>query len=314
MEVGKVAILYSSAIDDPAPWKKFFAERRPDLDFRVWPEVGNPADIRYALVWSAKEGLLKSLPNLVAIFSLGAGVDQILRDREFPKHVPLFRLVDAGLKEQMSEYAIYGVLRRHRRMDLYEAQQTAHRWEMQPAVHPSERTVGVMGLGVFGSDAAVKLAGLGFRVLGWSRTPKRLANIESFAGREGLDPFLARSEILVNLLPLTAETRGILSRRLFEKLPRGAALIHLGRGAHLDEADLIAAIAEGRIGWAMLDVFPNEPLPPDHPLWSNPAVFVTPHVAAQPVSDVALGYVLSNLDRFERGEEPMGRVNPDVGY
>ncbi len=310
----RLAILYNSPIDDPAPWKAVFAARRPDLDFRIWPDIGDAKDIRYALIWSAKDGVLASLPNLEAIFSMGAGVDQILRDTQFPKHIPLFRLVDAGLKEQMSEYVIYGVLRWHRRMARYEEQQKAHRWQMHDAVHPSERTIGVMGLGVFGADAAIKLASLGFRVRGWSRTPKAVANVRCFAGAAERDAFLAESEILVNLLPLTQETRGVLDARLFEKLPRGAALIHLGRGAHLNEADLGAAIEDGRIGWAMLDVYPTEPLPPDHPFWSNPAVFVTPHIAAQPVSDVAYDFVLSNLARFERGEEPLGRVDPNVGY
>ncbi|MFI5014115.1 MAG: 2-hydroxyacid dehydrogenase [Hyphomicrobiales bacterium] len=308
------AILYNSAIDDPAPWKKAFAERRSDLDFRIWPDVGDANDIRYALIWSTKDGFLRSLPNLEAIFSMGAGVDQILRDTQFPKHIPLFRLVDAGLKEQMSEYVIYGVLRWHRRMARYEEQQKAHKWQMLDAVHPSERTIGVMGLGVFGSDAAIKLATLGFRVFGWSRTPKVIPNVRCFAGAEEFDAFLAETEILVNLLPLTKETHGLLNARLLEKLPHGAALIHLGRGAHLNEADLAAAIERGHIGWAMLDVYPTEPLPPDHPFWSNSAVFVTPHVAAQPVSDVALNFVLSNLSRFERGEEPLGRVDPNVGY
>jgi len=299
--VERPALLYNSPIDDPAPWKKAFAERRPDLDFRVWPDIGDAKHIRYALIWSIESGFLNSLPNLEAIFSMGAGVDQILRDPEFPKRIPLFRMVDAGLKEQMSEYVIYGVLRWHRQMARYEQQQRAHEWQMLPAVHPSERGVGVMGLGVFGSDAAMKLAALGFRVSGWSRTRKTIANLRCFAGPDELGAFLAWSEILINLLPLTGETHGLLNARLFEGLPRGAALIHLGRGAHLNEADLSAALESGQIGWAMLDVYPKEPLPPEHPFWSNKAIFATPHIAAQPVSDVALDFVLSNLSRFERG-------------
>ena len=308
------AILFSSTIDDPAPWKKVFSEQRPDLDFRVWPQAGDIADIEYALIWSMEAGALASLPNLKAIFSMGAGVDQILRDKQFPKRVPLFRLVDAGLKEQMSEYVIYGVLRWHRQMARYEEQQRAGEWRMLDAVHPSQRTVGVMGLGVFGSDAAAKLATLGFRVIGWSRTLKDLPNIRCYSGSQAFDAFLAESDILVNLLPLTNETRGLLNSKTFQGLPHGAALIHLGRGGHLRDADLLDNIACGQISWAMIDVFPTEPLPSDHPLWSNPAVFITPHIAAQPVSDMALNFVIANLARFERGEEPLGRVDPDIGY
>ncbi len=315
---GRRAILYNSPIDDPAPWKKVFADNgAPGSSiFASGPRSATPTTFATALIClvDPKRASWKSLPKLEAIFSMmGAGVDQILRDRQFPKHIPLFRLVDAGLKEQMSEYVIYGVLRWHRRMARYEDQQKAHDWQMLDAVHPSQRTVGVMGLGVFGSDAAIKLATLGFRVLGWSRTPKTLANVRCFSGAGELDAFLAEAEILVNLLPLTKETHGLINSRLLEKLPRGAALIHLGRGAHLNEADLAAAIERGHIGWAMLDVFPTEPLAPDHPFWSNPAVFVTPHVAAQPVSDVALNSrPLEPIAVRTRRKEPLGRVDPNT--
>jgi glyoxylate/hydroxypyruvate reductase A len=251
---------------------------------------------------------------LRAIFALGAGVDQILRDPDFPREIPLFRLVDAGLKEQMAEYAIYGVLHHNRKFQTYRAQAAAQKWVMQDAVHPSQRTVGVMGLGVFGSDVAKKLTMLGFRVMGWSRTAKPLDGIECFAGEGGFGKFLARAEIVINLLPLTAETTGILSRRLFDRLPQGAALIHLGRGGHLVEADLLEALDAGRISWAMLDVFPTEPLPVNHSFWTHPNVMVTPHVAAQPLADIGIDHVLANLDRFDRGEPVPGQVNPAVGY
>lgn len=307
-------LLFASNIDDPAPWQALFARERPDVEFRIFPDLGDPADITHALVWRIPDGVLASLPNLQAVFSLGAGIDQIIRDPAFPREKPLFRLVDGGLREQMTEYALYGVLNWHRQMDRYRAQQAKREWRMLEAVHPSQRTVGVMGLGVFGSDIALKLALLGFKVIGWSRTPKELPGVESFVGAEGFDTFLARSEILVNILPLTDETRGILDARLFGRLPGGGALVHLGRGGHLIEADLIAALDAGKLDWAMLDVFPSEPLPGTSPLWVHPRVLVTPHIAAQAVSAAAESAIIGNFNRFERGEEPTGRVDLSVGY
>lgn len=307
-------LLFASNIDDPAPWQALFARERPDVTFRVFPDIGDPADITHALVWRIPDGVLASLPNLKAVFSLGAGIDQIVRDPGFPASIPLFRLVDGGLREQMTEYALYGVLNWHRRMDRYRDQQARGEWRMLEAVHPSQRTVGVMGLGVFGSDIAQKLALLGFKVIGWSRTPKEIAGVESFVGAEGFDAFLARSEILINILPLTDETRGILNAALFERLPGGGALVHLGRGGHLVEADLVAALDAGRLDWAMLDVFPSEPLPAESPLWSHPRVLVTPHIAAQPVSNAAESAIIGNFNSFERGGEPPGRVDLSVGY
>lgn len=307
-------LLFASNIDDPAPWQALFARERPDISFRIFPDLGDPADITHALVWRLPDGVLASLPNLKAVFSLGAGIDQIIRDPAFPRAIPLFRLVDGGLREQMTEYALYGVLNWHRKMDRYRAQQAERSWRMLEAVHPSQRTVGVMGLGVFGSDIAGKLVQLGFNVLGWSRTPKQLPGVESFVGAEGLDAFLARSEILINILPLTDDTRGILSAPLFNRLPGEGALVHLGRGGHLVEADILAALDAGKLDWAMLDVFPSEPLPPESPLWAHPRALVTPHIAAQPVSAAAERAILSNFNRFERGEEPIGRVDLSVGY
>ncbi|MGF7159104.1 glyoxylate/hydroxypyruvate reductase A [Rhodoligotrophos appendicifer] len=307
-------LLFASGIDDPAPWQAAFAKHRPDVRFRVWPDVGDPEEITHALIWRIEEGALRKLPNVKAIFALGAGIDQIIRDATFPRDVPLFRLVDAGLREQMTEYALYGVLHWHRQMGQYARQQAAGEWRMLEAVHPSHRRIGVMGLGVFGMDIARTLAAMGYDVAGWSRTPKTLDGVEGFAGPDGLEAFLGRSEILINVLPLTDETRGILSGRLFASLPGGGALIHLGRGGHLVEADLLAALEGKQLDWAMLDVFPTEPLPADSPLWAHPRVFVTPHVAAQPVSDAATSVVLDNFNRFERGEEPSGRVNIAAGY
>jgi len=311
--MGRPAILFSSHIDDPVSWKEAVARAIPDLDFRIWPDAGNVDDIEYALVWTIPDGSLRKLKNLRAIFSLGAGVDQILRDPLFPKDVPLFRLVDAGLREQMTQYAVYGVLNWHRQIENYRRQQSQHEWKMLPAVHPSEYTVGVMGLGVFGSDVAAKLAQLGFRVLGWSRTEKKIPGVKSYT-QSTLKQFLSQTQVLVNILPLTEDTRGMLNASLFSELPKGSALIHMGRGGQLNVDDLLAALDRGILGWAMLDVFPSEPLDKNSPLWDHPRVLVTPHIAAQAIGSAAEKHITEKIQDFRKGIEPVGRVNPSTGY
>ena len=309
-----MAILFYSEIDDPEPWRQAFTRDLPAIAFRVWPDVGDAKEISYALVWKPLPGLLKTLPNLKAILSLGAGVDGILCDAELPPHVPLVRLVDAGLASQMSEYALYGVLHFHRQMHRYALFQREGQWRALEPVDAAQRSVGVMGLGVLGNDFVRKLAPLGFRVLGFSRTPRPLAGVLSFHGEEGLRAFLARSEILVNFLPLTAQTQRILNAERLAWLPRGACIVNIARGGHVDEDALLVALDSGHIGGALLDVFDREPLPPEHPFWRHPRVFVTPHVAAQAVAELAVSQVIDNIRRIESGEQPIGLVMIERGY
>ncbi|MFI5022397.1 MAG: 2-hydroxyacid dehydrogenase [Alphaproteobacteria bacterium] len=308
------AILFASDIDDPAPWRDVLAKGFPELEFRVWPELGRPEEILYALIWKIQGGVLGTLPNLRAIFALGAGVDQILVDPAFPRHIPLARLVEAGLAEQMSEYAIFAALYFHRRMGEYFAQQSRREWNRLPTIHPAARTVGVMGLGNLGGDAARKLSAIGYRTIGWSRTEKHLPGVECFAGPERQADFLRQSEILINLLPLTDATRGILGRALFAQLPDGACIVHLGRGVHLVEQDLLDGLDTGKLGGAMLDVFPLEPLPKDHLFWSHPKIVVTPHISTQPIAELARRQVVENFRRIAAGQSLIGLVDPDVGY
>jgi glyoxylate/hydroxypyruvate reductase A len=286
----------------------------PEMAFRVWPEVGEPAHVTYALVWRPQSGLLASLPNLKAILSLGAGVDHVLLDPQLPAGVPIVRMVDAGLAAQMSEYALYGVLHFHRSMQQYADQQRRALWRQVRAVPARQRTVGIMGLGVLGGDFARKLVPLGFNVLGWSRTPKSLPGVTTFHGRAALGEFLGRSEILANFLPLTPDTTGILGASTFGQLPSGACIINLARGSHLDERGLLAALDDGRLGGAMLDVFQHEPLPPGHPFWHHPRVVITPHVAAQAIAELMVAQVVDSIRRIERGEQAPGLVDPGRGY
>lgn len=309
-----ITLLFYSDTDAPEPWRKAFAVHMPEMEFRVWPDSGDLARITFALVWKPPPGLLSSLPNLKVILSLGAGVDHILLDPDLPKSVPIVRMLDAGMAAQMSEYALYAVLHFHRDMQRYAAQQRQAQWQQVPAVTAQQRTVGVMGLGVMGGDFVRKLVPLGFRVLGWAQTPKSLTGITVFCGRDALRPFLERTQILVNFLPLTGDTRGILGAATFRHLPRGACIINIARGAHVDEAALLSALEEGHIGGAMLDVFQREPLPPEHPFWHHPRVVITPHVAAQAIAELMVEQVIDNIRRVERGDQPLGLMDPRRGY
>lgn len=309
-----MALLFYSQIDAPDAWRETLARAFPNLEFRLWPEIGVREEIRYALVWNPPHGLLASLPNLQAILSLGAGVDALLEDVSTPRHVPILRLVDAGLRGQMTEYGLYAVLHFHRDMPHYQAKQRAGAWHPLAAIPAAQRSVGVMGLGVLGGDLARALAGLGFRVLGWSKGAREVEGVRCFGGESGLREFLAGSEILVNLLPLTPDTRNILNATLFAQLPRNAVVINLARGGHLVEAELLDALDSGHLRGAMLDVFEREPLPSDHPFWAHPKLVFTPHISAQAVTQLAEGQIIDNIQRIESGEAPVGLVDVGRGY
>jgi len=258
--------------------------------------------------------MLAGLPNRKLIAVLGAGVDSLFADPTVPEGVPVVRLVDPYMTVAMSEYVQCQVLRLHRQDFTYMRQQQAREWRQLPQPNAGERRVGVLGLGVLGGDAALKLKVLGFDVAGWSRSEKRLRGIPAFHGADGLSALLRRSEILVCLLPLTPNTTGILDRRLFARLPRGAAIINCARGRHLVEDDLLDALASGQLSAAVLDVFADEPLPRDHPFWSHPQIAVTPHVAAVTHAPTAAPVVAENLRRLAQGKPLIYRVDPSERY
>jgi glyoxylate/hydroxypyruvate reductase A len=308
-----LALLFYSRDDDAVAWGRALEERVPELDFRIWPEIGDPAEITMALVWLPPKGLLQSLPNLEAIFSLGAGVDAMLAQPDLPD-VPLCRLVDRSLTVTMSEFVLANVLYYHRDLDRFQAQQQAARWQLALPEPPSARTIGIMGLGELGGHAAATMRDHGFRVRGWSRGGRQLAGVESFAGRDGLAPFLAGSDVLVCLLPLTAETEGILNAELFATLPPGAALIHVGRGRQLVPADLMAALDRGHLRGAMLDVTPVEPLPADDPLWRHPGIRITPHAASYALPETAAETIADNIANLRAGRPLAAVVDRSRGY
>ena len=257
---------------------------------------------------------MRGFPNLKAIFSVGAGVDHLFGDPDLPEGVPVVRMVEPELTRGMTEYVVLHVLRHHRRQRDMEANQRAEKWEMIEVPTAPSRKVGIMGLGELGRAAALALVALEFDVAGWSRTPKDIPGVESFHGDFGMDAFLARSEILICLLPLTTETEGILNAGLFEKLPRGASLINAARGGHQVEEDILAALESGRLSEATLDVFREEPLPADHSFWGHPRVTITPHNASLTDPDSAVRQVIENIHRIRRGEPPTNIVDPKAGY
>ncbi len=309
-----MALMFYSELDDPADWRRAMARHHPDLDFRVWPEIGDPAQIRYALVWRPKPGLLASLPNLELILNTGAGVDGVLSDPAFPRQVPLVRMVDRSLTEGMAEYVCWQVLEWHRGGRYYRRQAASRQWHQRDERLARDCRVGILGLGELGREAAQRLADLRYDVAGWSRTPKQIDRIACYTGPGQLPDFLARTECLVCLLPLTEDTRGLLDRNLFARLPKGAHLINAGRGGHLVEADLIPALDTGQIGSAALDVFETEPLPAEHPFWGRPEITITPHVAALTLPDSAAETVARSLAKHLAGQPLDNLVDPDAGY
>lgn len=309
-----MVILFYSSMDTAALWKRELAKRMPELEVRIWPEAGDVREVDAAIVWKPKPGLLAGFPNLKMICSLGAGVDHLFLDPDLPRHVPIVRLIDPYMTAAMSEYVLAQVLRLHRQDLAYRAQQQEQTWRELPQLNAPERRVGVLGLGELGRDAARKLAVLGFAVVGWSRSEKHLPGIESFHGAEGLLALARRSDILVCLLPLTAETEGMLNARLFATMPKGSAIINLGRGRHLVEEDLIAALDGGQLSAAVLDVFREEPLPATHPFWRHPCIVVTPHVAAATNAPTAVHSIVENLRRLAKGKPLLNLVNPARGY
>ncbi len=291
----------------------------PEMDVRIWPDTGELNDIRYTLVWNPPEGMLASLPNLEVIFSLGAGVDHVLGQNNLPD-VPLVRFVDPNLTMRMSEYICLQVLMHHRRVRDYGELQSQSTWkEIWPQPGANELRVGVMGLGVLGLDAVEKLSMLGYQLAGWSRSQKQIEGIECFAGDEGLNAFLARTDILVCLLPHTPETDGMLNAALISGLATdgplpGPVLINAGRGKIQVEADIIKSLDANELWGASLDVFEEEPLSPASPLWAHPRVIITPHNASISDDMAVCRYVVEQITRYEKGEPLENVVDLKRGY
>lgn len=310
-------LLHLSDVDE-ASWAESFAEALAPYPVVRRGDQFDPAEVRFIFVWKPKPDAFDGLTGLRAVLSLGAGVDALLKHPKLPD-APIVRFVDEDLSQRMSDYVVAHVTMHHRGFSKFQADQKARKWDQYYPPAASETSVGIMGMGVLGQDAARRLKPLGFAVRSWSRTPKQIEGVEAFTGDEQFDQFLSRTDILVCLLPLTPETTGILNKETFGKLRRGRLLggpviINAARGGHQREADIVSALGDGTLGAASLDVFETEPLPQDSPLWDLPNCFITPHVAA--ISNEASGvrYFSRIIQGHEAGEPLINVVDRSRGY
>lgn len=311
-------IIYYHPLFNAQEWLTGIKQRLPQAEIREW-QRGDERPADYALVWRPPHEMLANRRDLKAVFALGAGVDAIL-DQErkhpgtLPAGVPLLRLEDTGMAQQMQEYALSYVLRYFRRFDEYQALQQRQEWQPLDPHSLDDFTIGILGAGVLGQSVARKLTEFGFSVRCWSRSAKQIDGVQSFAGEAQRGAFLDGVKLLINLLPNTPETVGILNRELFAQLRPGAYLINIARGAHLVEADLLAALGQGQLAAATLDVFAREPLPQDHPFWRHPRVTITPHIAAITLPQQAMDQIAANIRALEAGHAPAGVVDRQRGY
>jgi glyoxylate/hydroxypyruvate reductase len=290
-----------------------FKTQLPDLEIRVWPDAGNLKDIEYIAFMHPDFDALPHFPNLKAMFSRAAGVEDIVDHPKLPK-VPLGKVEPPGGDPMMTEYVIMHVLRLHREMPAYQEAQARREWRVAPITRPDHRRIGFLGLGLMATTPALILKSLGFPVSAWVRSPRKNSDITVFHGDDQLKAFLGQTDIAVCLLPLTKETEGIFCARTFAMMPKGAMFINIGRGRHVVEKDLIAALDSGQLSYAALDALWPEPLPPASPLWTHPKVTVMPHVARRPTVTQLVTEIVANVRSLRSGGRLLEQVDLKLGY
>lgn len=308
-----MTFLYKADPVRGAQWAEIFASRMPDMQFHIWPEVGDPRDVRYVAAWEPPANLMTEFPNLEVLFCTGAGIDHFDLST-VPEAIPVVRMVETGIISGMVEYVTMAVLSIHRDWRTYLHQQRKFDWTVHRVRPASSRRIGVLGLGSLGRAVLQRLQSFGFACAGWSRSPQQLAGVDCYAGVDEMGAFLGRTDILICLIPLTDSTRGILGKPLFDSLPRGAAVINVGRGGHLVQDDLLQALNNGALSCAVLDVCEPEPLPRYHPLWTHPKVTLTPHIASMTQPETAVEAVVANIRRHREGSPMIGLVDRVRGY
>ena len=290
-----------------------FKEQIPDLPIRFWPDAGDVKDIEYLAFMHPDFDQLPAFPNLKAMFSRSAGVESFVQHPKLPK-VPLGKVEPSGGDPMMTEYTVMHVLHLHRDMPGYQAAQARKEWRRVPIVRPEQRRVGFLGFGMMAMAPALVLKSLGFKVSAWVRSPRPADEVPLFHGRDQLEAFLGQTDIAVCLLPLTPETEGIFNARTFAMMPKGSMLVNIGRGKHVVEKDLIAALDSGQLSYAALDALHPEPLPPDNPLWLHPKVTIMPHVARRPTVGQLVTEVAANLRSLEAGGRLLQEIDVTQGY
>jgi glyoxylate/hydroxypyruvate reductase len=300
-------------IGNAKEWRDTFNEQLPDMEIRIWPDAADLSDIEYLAFMHPNFDLLPAFPNLKAMFSRSAGVDSFVKNPRLPK-VPLGKVEPPGGDPMMTEYVIMHVLRFHRDMPAYHTAQANREWRRAPIIRPEHRRIGFLGFGIMAKAPALMLTSLGFKVSAWVRSPKQTAEVPIFHGRGQLETFLNQTDIAVCLLPLTRETEGIFCARTFAMMPRGAMLVNVGRGKHVVDEDLIAALDSGQLSYAALDALWPEPLPAESPLWLHPKVTVMPHVARRPTVAQLVTEIVANIQSLRAGGSLLQEVDITMGY
>lgn len=296
------------------PWVSALKQIDPDLDIRIFPNDSNRKEIDFALTWRHPMGIFKDYPNLKCISSMGAGVDHLLKDKDLPTGVAITRLVDPYLAEDMAEFVLALIMNHLRDLNAFKIKQTQAIWKPSEYLRIQDVNVGIMGVGAIGKTVALQLQKLGFNVHGWARTSKNIQNLKVYTGSEGLPEFLKQSNILVCILPLTPETKGIINSSTLKQLPKNAFVINVGRGEHVVDKDLMRLLSEGHLSGASLDVFNTEPLPTNSPLWNHPRINITPHIASltNPIS--VAPQIVENYHRMKENKPLLNLVSLDRGY
>jgi glyoxylate/hydroxypyruvate reductase A len=308
------SMLYLYSPDQQSHYFDLLTAALPDCSIACWPQDMNAEAVTHVVAWKPPVNFFSRFPNLQVIFTLGAGVDKFLQRDDIPEHVTIIRLTDAGMAQQMTEYALYGLLHFQRKMDIYRHQQQAQHWQPQPTRLAKDTRVTVLGLGHLGVHVAQTLANFGYPVQGWSRSPRDIPNIHCVHGYDMLDEILPHSDVLFCLLPATDDTHHLLNAQRLALLPANAAIINAGRGALIDEQALLSLLDQQHLRFALLDVFETEPLPDSHPFWSHPSVIITPHVAADTIPEEAVSQIVSKMQALANGQAITGIVDRLRGY